>query len=180
MISFPLKKNLILVGMMGSGKTTLGKKLAQYYNAPSHDSDQIIENETGLSIQDIFDLHGEKKFRTQEYTTITKLLTMKSCVISVGGGAFIQDALRHNIKQNAYSLWIDMPLNILWERVKQSKNRPLISQKKEAEKKFATLYKERYPLYAKADIHLHTKALSPTKTFLQIVDLVKNHAKQES
>ena len=121
---FLLKKSVVLVGMMGSGKTAIGKALALRLGVPFLDSDAAIEEAAQLTIAEIFERDGEPFFRQREAEVIARLMKGPPCVLSTGGGAFLNANVRDTIAQNGVALWLDASLDTLWDRVKHKDTRP--------------------------------------------------------
>ena len=122
------KKNLILLGMMGVGKTTIGRLLAKKLNLDFYDIDQIIEKENNMKISDIFKKKGEIFFRKQEESITINYLKKNHSVISLGGGAFVNKNIRENVLLKARSFWLTTSIGILKSRIKSNKRRPVINQ----------------------------------------------------
>src|SRR5271154_5592836 len=120
------EKPVILVGLMGAGKTTVGRRLASAVGLPFIDSDQEIVEAAGCSIADIFELYGETIFRDLEQRVLLRLVSSEPCVIATGGGAFINPAIRAAIREKAISVWLKADLDILLERVSRRDTRPLL------------------------------------------------------
>ena len=112
--------------MMGSGKTTIGKSLSQRLDMGFADIDSIIEKKVGLSISEIFENKGEKAFREEEEKESKKILKKTNLVIALGGGAFINENIRNEIKKSSFSVWLDLDVEMLYKRVRESKKRPLL------------------------------------------------------
>ncbi len=150
-----LRKTLVLVGLMGAGKSSIGRRLATRIGAEFVDADEEIAQAAGCSIEDIFALHGETAFRDGERRVIARLLRRPPHVLATGGGAFINDQTRAAIKQRAYSIWLRADLDILLRRVQRRDDRPLL---KEGEPKeiLERLIAERYSVYAEADLIVDT------------------------
>lgn len=146
-----LPKTVVLVGLMGCGKTAIGKRLAVQLDVPFFDLDHEIEALLGYSVSEIFEKYGEPHFRQAEQEVIIRLIEGKPCILASGGGAFIQDAIRKLIKKKAISVWLKADFEVLLERVSRKNNRPLLEQGNKAEI-LKRLMKERYPVYAEADI----------------------------
>lgn len=142
---------LVLIGLMGSGKTTIGKRLAQLLGWRFIDADEEIETAAGCSISDMFASYGEPIFRDLEQRVITRLLRESPAVIATGGGAWMQPAIRAAIKQQALSLWLRAELDTLVERVQRRDHRPLL-QGGDKQEILSNLMRERYPIYAEADL----------------------------
>ena len=125
-IMFELKKTVALVGMMGSGKSAVGKVIASVINVPFVDADVEIERAAKLSIPEIFERHGEKFFREKEDQVIKRLLQAVPCILATGGGAFVNKKIRKSIDRHGVSVWLNADLTTLWNRVKHKKTRPLL------------------------------------------------------
>ena len=123
---YRLHQTVVLVGMMGSGKTAIGKALSQALNVPFRDSDDEIVAAAQQSIAEIFTRDGEAFFRMRETEVISRLLTMTPGVLSTGGGAFLRGENREAIDADGVSVWLDAPLGLLWERVRGKDTRPLL------------------------------------------------------
>jgi len=142
---------IVLVGMMGAGKTSVGRRLAAQLGRTFVDSDFEIEAAAGMNIEDFFAIHGEKEFRAGETKVIERLLKQSDIVLATGGGAFINPATRTVIAERAISVWIKAEFELLFSRVSRRSNRPLLktANPRQTLKK---LIKERYPIYAEADL----------------------------
>ena len=147
-----LDRCVVLVGLMGAGKSSIGKRLAKALDVPFVDSDEEIVKAAGCSISNIFEVYGEAMFRDLERRVLNRLLTEeKASVIATGGGAFIQDATRALIKEKAVSVWLKADLDVLYERVSRKNNRPLL-EKGDKREILAKLMADRDPFYAQADL----------------------------
>jgi shikimate kinase len=140
-----------LIGLMGAGKTAVGKRLAARLELPFTDADSEIEAAAGESIRDIFAQHGEPYFRDGEARVIARLLRNGSQVLATGGGAYMNAGTRANIKANGISVWLKAELPVLLNRVRRRDHRPLLAGK-DPQTVMRDLMKERYPVYAEADI----------------------------
>ena len=145
-----MKKNLVLLGMMGVGKTTIGKIVAKKQGLEFVDTDTIIEKKCSMKISEIFKKKGEKFFRIEEEKEVLKSLTKNNCVIALGGGAFVNESIRNSILKNAISMWLDNDLITLSKRTEWNKKRPLLD-KKNNQKKINKLYSERKNIYKLAN-----------------------------
>jgi len=146
-----LDKTLVLVGMMGAGKTSVGRRLASGLGVPFKDADAEIELAAGCTINEIFERFGEPAFRDGERKVIARLLTEPPHVLATGGGAFIDPETRERVKQDAVSIWLRARLDLLMERVLRKDNRPLL-RNTDSRATLERLLKEREPFYAQADI----------------------------
>ena len=164
------KKNLVLLGMMAVGKTTLGKIVAKILKFEFIDTDKKIEKKNLMTVSEIFKRKGEKFFRTEEEKEVLKSLKKNSCVIALGGGAFLNKKLRKNISKNAISIWLDIDINTLIERVKWNQKRPLLNRENTM-KKMLSLYNERKNIYRLADYKIECNNLSKTSVAEKIISL---------
>jgi len=145
------RKSVVLVGLMGCGKTSIGRRLAHRLGLEFIDADIEIEAAAGMSISDIFAQHGEVYFRDGERRVMQRLLSDGPRVVATGGGAFMNAETRARIKENGISVWLKAELDILWRRVKKRSHRPLL-QNADPEKTLRDLMELRYPVYERADI----------------------------
>ena len=144
-------RSIVLVGLMGSGKSAIGRRLAPRIGMDFVDADSEIEDAAGLSVNDIFEVHGEQAFRDGERRVIARLLSEPPHVLATGGGAFIDPETRKRIKECAFSIWLRADFDVLLRRVSRRDNRPLLKvENKEAVLRH--LIEERYPIYEEADI----------------------------
>lgn len=145
------QRPLVLVGLMGAGKSTVGRRLAKKIGWKFVDSDEEIEAAAGCSIADIFAIHGEPIFRDLELRVIQRLVTGDPVVLATGGGAWMQPAVREAIRAHATSVWLRAELDVLLERVCKRSHRPLL-EKGDKRAILSKLMDERYPVYAEADL----------------------------
>jgi len=146
------EKPIVLLGMMGAGKSSLGVRLGEALGLSFRDADAEIEKAAQMSIPEIFEHHGETAFRDGERRVIQRLLTAGPQVLALGGGAFVQDETREQILAQAHSIWLDVPLDELVRRVqKKPGKRPLLVGQ-DVRAKLSELMRAREPLYAKADL----------------------------
>jgi shikimate kinase len=147
---------LVLVGMMGAGKTTVGRRLAHRLGRHFVDSDEEIEKAAGMKIDDIFATHGEADFRAGEARVIARLLKDNGIVLGTGGGAFINAETRTLIKETAVSVFITADFELLFSRVSRRNNRPLLKTANPRET-LQNLIEVRYPIYAEADVTVESR-----------------------
>ena len=145
------KKNICLIGLMGAGKSVIGKLLAKELRMRYYDSDKLIEKKLNKSINQIFSDHGESYFRNIEENIVLSLLDKKNCVISLGGGSIISKLTRKALFLNSFSVYLKVDIEILYERLKKSKKRPLIINKNIKEK-LIHLTQDRNKYYRKANL----------------------------
>lgn len=146
-----LDKTVVLIGMMGAGKTCIGRKMAERLGLPFVDADQEIAEAAGCAIPDIFALHGEAAFREGERRVIMRLLDEPVHILATGGGAFMDERTREKIREKGISIWLRADIDLLLRRVSRRSNRPLLKQG-EPREVLEKLMAERDPVYAKADI----------------------------
>jgi shikimate kinase len=151
-----LEKTIVMVGMMGAGKTAVGQALARRLNVPFTDSDSEIERAANLAISEIFARDGEAFFRQKESQVIARLLEGNHGVLSVGGGAFLSEDTRALIRRRAVSVWLRATVDVLWPRVKRKTTRPLL-RTPDPRGTLARLIEEREPVYALADVIVDTR-----------------------
>src|SRR5579863_3178271 len=145
------QRALVLVGLMGSGKSAIGRRLAQILGLEFVDSDTEVERAADMPIPEIFARYGEPYFRDGERRVMARLLTGGPRVIATGGGAFMSQETRERIRENGISVWLKADLDVLWRRVRKRNHRPLL-QNDDPEGVLKRLMDERYPVYAQADL----------------------------
>lgn len=154
---YHVKKTIVMVGMMGAGKTAVGRALAARLGVPFLDSDAEIEAAANMTIPEIFQRDGEPFFRAKESQVIARLLEHERCVLSTGGGAFLAESNRAMISQRGVSVWLRAELNVLWMRVRHKETRPLL-RSADPRATLARLYEARVPLYSLADLAVRSDA----------------------
>jgi shikimate kinase/shikimate kinase/3-dehydroquinate synthase len=167
------KENLIFLGMMGSGKSSIGSLVAKKLQLNFIDIDNEIETELGLSIKKIFETKGENYFRKFEEKITLKKLKLKPVVISLGGGAFTNRNIRKEIIKNHLSFWLNWSDEILVNRIKNSKKRPLVSNASENE--IIDLIKKRSNIYAKALYKIECDSLTKKEIVKKILNIYEAH-----
>ena len=160
---------IVLVGLMGVGKSTIGRRLSQRLQIPFVDADHEIEDAAGLSIPEIFERFGEGHFRDGERRVIARLIDGKAKVIATGGGAFMNPETRALILAKAVSVWIDADLDVIIDRVARRDNRPLLKGKN-ARKVLTELAQVRNPIYALADLHVRSQSTPHDATVNAIME----------
>lgn len=150
-----LKRSVVLVGMMGSGKTAVGRALAARLGVPFLDSDAAIEEAAQATIAEIFARDGESFFRDREAEVIARLLSGPPAIVSTGGGAFMAERNRQAISRHGVSLWLDADLDTLWDRVRHKDSRPLL-RTPDPRGTLAALFEARVPVYRLADLSVKT------------------------
>jgi shikimate kinase len=169
---FALAKPLVLVGMMGAGKTAVGRRLAARFDLPFVDADEEIEAAAGCTIADIFALHGETAFRDGERRVIGRLLKQPACVLATGGGAFMDPRIRQSIKEAGISIWLKADLETLWLRVRRRGHRPLLNTENPKET-LGRLMETRYPVYAEADITVESNEGPLDETVERVITYIE-------
>ena len=160
-------RSIILVGMMGVGKSSIGRRLAEQLQMPFVDADDEIESAADMKIAEIFERFGEEYFRDGERRVIARLIEGEAKVIATGGGAFINDETRALIKEQSLSIWLDADIDILVQRVSRRNHRPLLHGK-DPRKVLHELGEVRNPVYAQADLHIR----SDSSPHFRTVDLI--------
>ena len=149
-------RSIVMVGLMGCGKSSVGRRLAASLQIPFVDADDAIEEAADMSIPEIFALHGEDYFRNGERRVIERLLNGGPQVLATGGGAFMSKATRANIRTSGYSIWLKAELPVLMRRVMKRENRPLLKAA-DPEAVMRGLMQARYPIYAQADMTIASR-----------------------
>ena len=163
------KKNLVLIGMMSSGKSTIGGLLAKKLNFKFFDIDKIIENETKMKITEIFKIKGENFFRNLEEKTTIKLLNFSDVVISLGGGGFINETIRKETNTKSKTFWLDWNLDTLISRIRKKNNRPVASALNNDELKNLIIERSKY--YSKAKYKINCQKLTRSEIIKKILNL---------
>jgi len=167
-------RSLVLVGMMGAGKSSVGRKLALRLGLPFVDADTEIETAAGMSIPEIFQVRGEPEFRAGEARVIARLLESGPQVLATGGGAYMNAETRNLIAQRGVSVWLKAEFDVLMRRIKRRSDRPLLRTPDPA----ATLQRlmdERYPVYALADVTIESRDVSHEVIVDETIGAVLRH-----
>ncbi len=163
------QRPIVFVGMMGSGKSAIGKMVADELSLPFRDSDAEIVAAAGMSVPEIFEKFGEEHFRNGEARVVARLVSEGPAVLSLGGGAFIAQDTRHLVNQKAISVWLKADPDLLLSRVmRRPKSRPLL-QTADPRKTLAELLETRAPLYSQADIHVESSRMSKRETCNDVI-----------
>jgi shikimate kinase len=165
---------IVLVGMMGAGKTTVGRRLATRLGRHFVDSDEEVEKAAGMSIEDIFASHGEADFRAGEVRVIARLLKDNDLVLGTGGGAFMNAETRGLIKTLGISVWIKADFELLFQRVQRRSNRPLLKTANPRQT-LMDLIDKRYPTYAEADIMVVSRDVPQDQVANEVIDALLAH-----
>lgn len=171
-------RSIVLVGLMGAGKTSVGKRLAARLGLPFHDADHEIEKAAAMTVEEIFQHHGEAVFRDGERRVIARLLREPPHVLATGGGAFIDPQTRGLVLSCAISVWLKVELEELMRRVQRKSNRPLLKQGDPLET-MRRLMAERYPIYAEADVTVVTGEQPADVTVEQVIAAIGAHLADE-
>ena len=166
------KKNLVLIGMMSSGKSTIGELLAKKLNFKFFDIDKIIENETKMKITEIFKIKGENFFRNLEEKTTVKLLNFGNAVISLGGGGFVNEIIRKETNTKSKTFWLDWNLDTLISRIRKRNNRPVALALNNNELKNLIIKRSKY--YSKAKYKINCQKLTRPEIIKKILNLYEN------
>jgi shikimate kinase len=162
-------RSVVLVGMMGAGKSTIGRRLSARLRLPFLDADMEIEAAAGMSIPDIFETHGEPHFRDGEARVIARLLDSGPAVIATGGGAFMREETRSRIGSRAVSIWLKADADVIMKRVKRRADRPLL-QTADPAATVGRLIEEREPVYQRADITIWSRDVPHEKIVDECID----------
>ncbi|HTK34684.1 MAG TPA: shikimate kinase [Caulobacteraceae bacterium] len=168
------KKTIALVGLMGVGKSSIGRRLAAALDLPFHDADDEIERAAGRSVSDIFAERGEAEFRDGERKVIARLLDEPPHVLATGGGAFVHPQTRALIKQKAISVWLKADIDVLLRRVARKDNRPLL-RGRDPRPVLEALARERLPAYAEADVSVETGETPHQAAVEAVLRALKSH-----
>jgi shikimate kinase len=171
-------KPVVLVGMMGAGKTTVGRRLAARLNRHFLDSDEEIEKAAQMTIPEIFEQRGEPEFRAGETRVIARVLKDEGVVLATGGGAFVNPETRALVKAEAISVWLKAEVDILFERVSRRSNRPLLKTAN-PRATLEKLIKDRYPIYAEADVTVVSRDVPQEVVAGDVVDAILAYLKRQ-
>jgi len=169
-----LKKNLVLLGMMTVGKTTLGRIVAKRQGIEFADIDENIEKKNSMTIGDIFKKKGEKFFRIEEEKESLKFLKKNNCVIALGGGSFMNKNIRESVLKNSISIWLDNNIKVLEKRAKWTNKRPLLKNENKL-KKLDNLYNQRKAIYKLANYKITCDKLSKENIIDKIISLYEKN-----
>ena len=164
-----LSKSIVLTGLMGSGKSAIGKVLSEKMGVPLSDTDKIIEKEVGKTIYEIFNESGEKYFRQVEEKVVGRVLDKTAHIISTGGGSILSSKTRNAIKSKSFSIWVQCNVNIITNRIHNQEKRPLLKNKNIVET-LIKKNKERIKFYKQADSHIANESSNIEMTVEAIVE----------
>ena len=166
------KRCVVLIGMMGAGKSTIGRRMAARLRLPFVDADTEIEQAAGMSIPDIFETHGEPHFRDGEARVIARLLDSGPAVVATGGGAFMREETRGRIRDKAVSIWLKADAEVIMKRVRRRSDRPLL-QNADPEGTVSRLLGEREPVYATADLTIASRDVPHDRIVEECIDALR-------
>jgi shikimate kinase len=167
-------RSIVLVGMMGAGKTSIGRRLAHVLALPFLDADAEIEKAANLSVPEIFSVYGEPHFREGERRVLARLLASGPAVLATGGGAFMNEETRHECREHGISIWLKADVAVLLERVRKKGNRPLL-ETPDPEATMQRLLAAREPVYATADIVIASREGPHHSVVLDILKALEAH-----
>jgi len=165
-----LKKNVVLIGMMGVGKSLIGSLLSKKLNLKFFDIDQLIEKKNNMKISEIFNKKGEIYFRKEEEEISLEYLKIQNCIIALGGGAFINPKIREKVLQKSISIWLDIDLNMITKRLKFNKRRPIIN--KYGLGKIKKIFLQREKIYSLAKHKLNCRNLTKKEIIDRIIKII--------
>ncbi|WP_074381440.1 shikimate kinase [Bartonella doshiae] len=172
------KRALVLVGLMGAGKSVIGKRVATMLHLPFYDSDQEIEKAAQMTISELFKTYGESEFRALEQRVILNLMKKSPLVLATGGGAYINENIQKAIHQNGISIWLKVDLNILMKRVSRRPTRPLL-QTENPQETMQRLMEQRHPIYAKADLTIKSHKESRHTVAQNVIRSIQHYLYKE-
>lgn len=175
-----INKIILLVGLIGSGKTSVGKRLAKKLSLPFIDGDQEIEKASGLSVIDVFKCFGLEEYRAGEERIMKRLLSGSPCVLASGGGAFVAEQTRCLAKEHAITVWLKADIDVLYHRTTGRKRRPFLQcSDSKIKNKLQTYIDEEYPYYSQADIVVETKDEAVENTVERVFQSIRDYLKKE-
>jgi shikimate kinase len=169
-----LAKPIVLVGLMGAGKSTIGRRLAAALKFHFVDADQEIERAAGLTVAEIFEKHGEPEFRRGERSVIARLLNERPHILATGGGAFMDPSTRADLKEKAITVWLKAPIDVLMRRVERRDSRPLLKGD-DPHTVMQRLIETRYPVYAEADVTVETNNAPHNLAVASVITALKEY-----
>ena len=173
------QKIILLVGLMGSGKTSVGKRLSKKLNLPFVDGDREIEKASGLSLIDVLKCFGQEEYRAGEARVMKRLLQGEPCVLASGGGSFVAEQTRQYAKKNAITIWLKADVDVLYKRTAGREHRPFLKGHDiNLKAKLEKYINEEYPYYSEADIIVETKEEQVDITVNRVIEAINNFLKQ--
>ncbi|MDX0218656.1 shikimate kinase [Sinorhizobium meliloti] len=170
------KRNLVFIGLMGAGKSAIGRLTAQALGVPFVDSDHEIERVSRMTVGDLFATYGEEEFRALEARVLKRLLRSGPRVVSTGGGAYINERSRRHIKKGGLTIWLNAELDVLWERVNKRDTRPLLKTEN-PKRTLENLMRARYPIYAEADLTVLSRDVKKEAMVEEVLAAIADHQK---
>lgn len=168
------EKIILLVGLMGSGKTSVGKRLAKRLNLPFVDGDQEVEKAAGLSLIDVLKCFGLEEYRAGEARVMKRLLQGEPCVLASGGGSFVAEQTREYAHSNAITIWLKADIDVLYHRTTGRKHRPFLKGSDDQLKnKLEKYINDEYPYYSEADIVVETKEEQVDITVNRVIEAIE-------
>ncbi|MBB3996247.1 shikimate kinase [Aureimonas pseudogalii] len=167
-------RSVVLVGLMGAGKTTIGRRLAQLLELPFVDTDQEIEDAARMSVAELFAAYGEPEFRALEARVVARLVEGGRQVIATGGGAYMNEGTRRLLRERSVTVWLKADLDTLMERVAKRPTRPLL-RTADPRGTLRDLMDKRYPVYAQADLHIHSRNVKRDVIAREIIQSLARH-----
>ena len=167
------RRSIVLIGMMGAGKSSVGRRLATRLGLPFVDADSEIEAAAGMSIPDIFQIHGEPAFRSGEARVIARLLDGGPQVLATGGGAFMNPNTRATVAAHGVSVWLRADFDVLMRRIKRRQDRPMLKTD-DPPATLKRLMDERYPVYAQADVTVESREVPHSLIVEEIVGALRD------
>ncbi len=174
LVPLSVPRTIALVGLMGAGKSAIGKRLAARLGLPFVDADDEIERAAGCTIAEFFERRGEAEFRAGERRVISRLLAGPMHVLSTGGGAYMDPETRALMREQALTVWLRADLEVLYDRVKRRGHRPLLSNG-DPKETLGRLMTQRYPVYAEADLIVESTAQPADITTEQVIEALRKH-----
>lgn len=173
-------KIILLVGLIGSGKTSVGKRLAKKLSLPFVDGDQEIEKASGLSVIDVFKCFGADEYRAGEERIMKRLLSGAPCVLASGGGAFIAEQTRKIAKEKALTIWLKADIDVLYNRTAGRKRRPFLQcSDSKIKSKLQSYIDNEYPFYSQADIMVETKNEAVENTVERVLQAINTYERDK-
>lgn len=174
-------KIILLVGLMGSGKTSVGKRLAKKLNLPFVDGDQEIEKAAGLSLVDVLKCFGVEEYRAGEARVMKRLLQGSPCILASGGGSFVAEQTRQYAHENAITIWLKADVDVLYNRTAGRKHRPFLKgSDEELKNKLEKYIVDEYPYYSEADIVVETKEEQVDLTVNRVIENIEDFLSKEN
>ncbi|MBE6452748.1 MAG: shikimate kinase [Alphaproteobacteria bacterium] len=175
------QKIILLVGLMGSGKTSVGKRLSKKLDLPFVDGDREVEKAAGLPLVDVLKCFGPEEYRAGEARVMKRLLQGPACVLASGGGSFVAEQTRLYAKKNAITIWLKADINVLYNRTAGREHRPFLKgHDSNLKSKLEKYINEEYPYYSEADIIVETKEEQVDITVNRVIDAINNFLKQQN